>query len=104
MDFNDDLIHEFNWDVKKARSNLAKHKVSFDEGKTIFKDPLLVTFPDVFHSDQEERLISIGMSNNKRLLLIVHIEKMETENFVLIRIISCRKATLAERKIYEESK
>lgn len=104
MDFNDDLIYEFNWDVKKARSNLAKHKVSFDEGKTIFKDPLLVTFPDIFHSNKEERLISIGMSKNERLLLIVHIEKMGMENFVLIRIISCRKATLAERKIYEESK
>lgn len=104
MEFDENLRFEFDWDINKARSNLSKHKISFDEGKTIFKDPFLVTFPDKFHSDREERLISIGMSKNRRLLLVVHLEKMESENIVFLRIISCRKATASERKIYEENK
>jgi len=94
----------YDWDRRKAQINLVKHKVSFEEGETIFDDPLLVTYPDEFHSDKEDRLISIGMSKNERLLLVVHVEKLETTNFVLIRIISCRKATPSERRLYEEVK
>jgi len=103
MDFKDDFDYRFDWDADKANINLAKHKVSFDEGKTIFKDPFLITFPDEIHSDKEERLISVGTSVKERLLLVVHLEKLETLNGVVIRIISCRKATSSERKIYEES-
>ena len=99
-----DSIYEFDWDKNKARINLAKHKISFEEGKTIFKDPYLVTYPDNLHSDQENRLISIGMSAKERLLLVAHVEKLEAVNFVLIRIISCRKATPSERRVYEKSK
>jgi uncharacterized DUF497 family protein len=99
-----DSIYEFEWDDSKAAINLAKHKVSFSEGKTVFKDPFLVTFPDDLHSDVENRLISIGMSEKRRLLLIVHVEKLEAVNFILIRIISCRKATPSERKMYEENR
>jgi len=65
--------------------------VSFEEGETIFDDPFLVTFPDELHSEQEDRLISIGMSKNERVLLVVHVEKLETTSFTIIRIISCRK-------------
>ena len=46
----------FEWDENKAKTILQKHKISFDEAKTIFNDPLLMTFPDDFHSDEEERL------------------------------------------------
>jgi uncharacterized DUF497 family protein len=92
----------YEWDKKKARLNLAKHKVSFEEGETIFDDPLLITYSDEFHSEKEERWISIGMSKKERVLLVVHVEKMETKEFILIRIISCRKATPAERKLYEK--
>lgn len=94
----------YDWDRRKAQINLAKHKVSFEEGETIFDDPFLVTYPDEPHSEQEDRLISIGMSKNERVLLVVHVEKLETTNSILIRIISCRKATPSERKLYEESK
>lgn len=104
MDFDDDDIYEFEWDVNKARSNLAKHKVGFDEAATIFIDPFLLTYPDEIHSDKEERLISIGVSKNERLLLVVHLEKLATMDFILIRIVSCRKATPSERRLYEESK
>ncbi len=93
----------YDWDKRKAQTNLAKHKVSFEEGETIFDDPLLVTYADEMHSKNEERLISIGISKNERLLLVVHVEKSETNNFILIRIISCRKATPVERRLYEES-
>lgn len=92
----------FEWDVYKATSNRRKHGVSFEEAKTIFYDPLLITFPDDFHSNTEDRLISIGYSQNQRILLVVHAER-DQDNELVIRIISSRKATAAERRIYEES-
>jgi len=92
----------FEWDARKARTNLEKHKVSFDEAQTIFVDPLLVTFPDELHSETEERFISIGMSMQERVLLVIHTEREEIGERIVIRIISCRKATFSERKIYEE--
>ncbi|MEW6404995.1 MAG: BrnT family toxin [Chloroflexota bacterium] len=88
--------------MNKAAINLVKHKVSFDEGKTIFYDPFILTFPDEFHSGNEERLISIGTSINERLLLVVHLEKEITEEGTVIRIIGCREATSTERRSYEE--
>ncbi len=94
----------FEWDRNKAKSNLRKHKVDFDEAKTVFQDKLLVTFPDEFHSDEESRYVSIGVSENSRMLLVIHTELDISPDKVLIRIISCRKATPLERKIYEKSK
>jgi hypothetical protein len=93
----------FQWDDDKARINLSKHKVSFEEGKTIFYDPFILTFRDEFHSQKEDRLISIGTSSNERLLLVVHLEREETSEGVFIRIINCRKATISERRLYEEN-
>jgi len=92
----------FEWDENKAKSNLRKHKIGFDEAETIFNDPFVITFPDEFHSLEEERFISIGLSNVNRVLLVVHTEQSENAEAILIRIISCRKATVLERKIYEE--
>ncbi len=103
MDFGNDVIYKFEWDKSKASINLVKHKVSFDEGKTIFTDPFLITLPDEEHSEKEDRFISIGTSKNEKILLVVHLEKQLTTKNILIRIISCRKATPAERKLYEES-
>ncbi len=92
----------FEWGAGKARSNLRWHGISFEEAKTVFNDPLLLTYPDDFHSEREDRLISIGYSGRERLLLVVHTER-DQDNELLIRIISSRKATAAERKTYEES-
>lgn len=92
----------FEWDETKARINLEKHKISFNEASTIFSDPLLITFVDDFHSDKEERFISIGLSERNRVLLAVHTEREEKSEMIVIRIISCRKATQSERKRYEE--
>jgi uncharacterized DUF497 family protein len=88
---------EFEWDDEKATSNLKKHDVSFEEGATIFNDPEIATIFDPDHSKDEERYISIGTSIQGNLLVIVHTEREER-----IRVISCRKATEAERKSYEK--
>ena len=87
----------FEWDEVKAKGNLKKHTVSFEEGKTIFNDPFLYTFPDNEHSIDEERFINIGLSVNGRVLVLTHTERQDN-----IRIISCRKATAHERRFYEE--
>jgi uncharacterized DUF497 family protein len=87
---------EFEGDDEKADSNLKKHGVSFVEGATIFNDPEIATIFDPDHSKDEERYISIGNSIQGNLLVIAHTELDER-----IRLISCRKATNAERKAYE---
>ena len=96
------MKYVFQWDDNKASVNLAKHKVSFEEAKTIFYDPFILTFRDEFHSRNEDHLISIGTSINEKLLLVVHLEREETPEGVFIRISSCRKATQSERSLYEE--
>ena len=88
----------FEWDEEKAKANLRKHRVSFEEAKTIFNDPFLLTFPDPEHSISEQRYLNIGLSSKGRVLVLIHTERGET-----IRIISCRKATLSERRAYEEA-
>jgi uncharacterized DUF497 family protein len=87
----------FEWDAIKAENNVRKHKVSFEEGKTVFNDPLLYTFPDLPHSETENRFISLGLSSQRRVLVLTH-----TERHGKIRIISCRRATPRERRFYEE--
>lgn len=92
----------FEWDAQKAGTNFKKHKVSFEEAKTVFNDPRLITFFDEEHSETEERFVSIGMSATLGILLVVHTEHEEEEGIVVVRIISCRKATASERRTYEK--
>ena len=87
----------FEWDNHKAQRNQRRHKVSFDEAQTVFSDDYSITISDVEHSLSEERLIIIGMSNKKRLLVVSY-----TERNGLIRLISAREATPRERHVYEE--
>jgi hypothetical protein len=86
----------FEWDFKKAKTNIEKHGVSFEEASTAFRDPLSLTIDDPLHSRDEERLVLIGISYNNHLLVIVHTGRGDN-----IRIISARKATKKERKYYE---
>jgi len=65
----------FEWDEDKAKVNYEKHKVSFGEGKTIFNDPFLLTFPDQEHSEYEQRYINIGISRKGRVLILIHTER-----------------------------
>jgi uncharacterized DUF497 family protein len=87
---------EFEWDEDKAKSNLKKHGVSFEEAATILNDPRIATISDPDHSEQEERFVSLGMSFIQRLLSVIHTERAERT-----RLISARKATKSERKTYE---
>ena len=87
----------FEWDSNKAATNLAKHGVSFEEAKTVFDDPLYIDFYDLDLSDDEHRYIMIGMSEQNRLLLVAYTERGD-----VIRLISAREATRAERKAYEQ--
>ena len=89
----------FNWDKNKAASNLAKHKVSFEEAATAFGDPLSDTFDDPDHSANEQRFLIIGHSEQGRLLFISHTDDGET-----VRIISAREPTRTEREKYERGK
>ena len=85
------------WDSKKARSNLRKLKVSFEEASTALFDKMSVTGADPDHSIGEFRYVTFGMSSQGRLLVIAHADAGET-----IRIISARVASKGERKLYEE--
>ena len=87
----------FEWDENKARSNLQKHGVSFDEAKTVFLDPLSMTIADPTDTIAEERLVDIGASVRGRILVVVYTERGSN-----IRLISCRKATPMEVKAYEQ--
>ncbi|MGA9995933.1 MAG: BrnT family toxin [Pyrinomonadaceae bacterium] len=88
---------EFEWDPKKAKSNLRKHRVSFNEAATAFNDILSLTFEDEAHSDVERRYATLGMSYRGRILVVAH-----TMHGEKVRIISAREATSRERKWYEE--
>ncbi|HDQ00198.1 MAG TPA: BrnT family toxin [bacterium] len=86
----------FEWDPEKAKKNLKKHGVSFEEAVTVFYDPLSATFDDPDHSVGEYRYITIGLSSRDRLLVVAHAERGES-----LRIINARTATAHERKKHE---
>jgi uncharacterized protein len=84
------------WDPRKARSNLRKHAVSFDEAASALNDSLATTKPDPDHSVTENRFLTLGVSFNHRLILVAHTDDPEE-----IRIISARLPTRSERDAYE---
>ena len=88
---------EFEWDDEKAASNLSKHGVSFEEAKTVFRDPLYVDFYDPDHSADEHRYLIVGESEKGRLLVVSYTERGDA-----VRLIGSREVTPAERKAYEE--
>ena len=89
---------KFEWDTAKAKANARKHGVTFDEAGSAFLDQLALSGPDPDHSMGEPRYITFGMSGLGRLLAVSH-----THRPGVIRIISARRATRAERKLYEEN-
>jgi uncharacterized DUF497 family protein len=92
------LALEFEWDSRKAASNRSKHGVSFEEAATVFGDPLGRIVADPRHSADEERLVLLGVSRDRRLLAVMFVDRGKA-----IRIISARRATKGERKDYEET-
>ena len=87
----------FEWDADKARQNIKKHGVSFEEASTVFADPLALTIYDPLHSEEEDRFVALGESERRRLLVVCFTDREDK-----IRIISARVATRKERKDYEK--
>lgn len=87
---------QFEWDPTKAAVNLTKHGVSFDEASSVFGDPLALSIADPDHSVDEDRLLTTGLSEQQRLLVVSHVYRGGS-----IRIITARDATRQERKQYE---
>jgi len=90
----------FDWDPEKARANLKKHGVSFEEARGVFFDECAVEFYDDEHAEWEDRFLLLGLSTQLNLLLVCHCYR---EADGVIRIISARKATKAESEHYRRS-
>ena len=90
-------VIQFAWDEEKARTNLRKHGVSFEEASSVFADENARLKHDPEHSDKEDRFIILGFSSALRMLMVCHVYR---ENEQVIRIISARKATKSESLQY----
>jgi len=88
---------EFRWDPRKAKRNLKKHGVTFEEARSVFFDESAIEFFDQPHSGEGDRFLLLGLSAHARLLLVCHCYREEEG---IIRIISARKATKSESKHY----
>ena len=88
---------DYEWDEEKAARNVEKHGIFFADAATVFDDPLYVDFYDPDHSSNEQRYPVIGMSREGHLVIVSYTERTD-----VIRLISAREVTLAERKAYEE--
>lgn len=89
----------FEWDETKDRSNQKKHKISFDEAKTVFYDEEARIIDDPEHSEEEERFVILGLSKKANLLVVCHCYRASE---TVIRIISARKATKTETTQYQD--
>lgn len=96
------LHYNFEWNPVKGGENQHKHGVAFDEAATVFRDSNALSIFDSDHSESEERWITMGLSEKRRLLIVIHTFLEENNNAVKIRIISSRKATKQELQTYGE--
>ena len=88
----------FVWDPRKAKDNLRKHGVEFEEAETVFLDDDALLIGDPGHSDDEDRFVLIGLSSRIRVLAVCHYYREATD---VIRLISARKADREEGRVYE---
>ncbi len=95
------MRYDFEWDARKAKTNIRKHKISFERAGAIFRDPNALSIVDEEHSEDEERWITIGLDSNGVLLAAVHTFNNINESLCKIRMISARKAAGAECRQYE---
>lgn len=96
------MRYYFDWDPNKAKTNLRKHRVSFEQSSAIFLDPRMVAVFDSKHSEHEDRWATIGIDRNGILLVVVHTFQQLDADCYRIRIISARKATRKEIKQYRD--
>jgi uncharacterized DUF497 family protein len=96
------MQYDFEWDPTKARQNIQKHGVGFENAATVFRDPRALSIFDDRHSVGEDRWITLGLSASGTLLVVHHTFEHIDEAIVRIRIFSSRKATKQEIKQYTE--
>ena len=96
------INYYFEWDFNKAKTNLTKHKISFEDATSVFRDENAISLSDEEHNDFEERWVTIGMDKVTRTLVVIHTIVSIDEKSYNIRMISARKATKKEQKIYQE--
>lgn len=89
-------MSRYEWDPDKARINLAKHGVAFEDAATVDFDPLKVVWPDLGHDVTDQRSLLISHSTGGQLLVVV-----TSEGGRRPRIISAWRATKRERREYE---
>ena len=94
--------YEFEWDRTKARTNLDKHGLNFEQAATVFLDPLALTLLDDEHGETETRWATIGRDRTGSYVLVVHTFEELTHNRGRVRLISARRPTKAEIRNYEE--
>lgn len=100
----DQFQYLFEWDPRKARQNLKRHRVAFERAATIFLDRSALSEFDETHSESEERWITLGLDQTGVLLVVCHTFRDDTESSARIRLISARKATKGEAAEYERRK
>ena len=92
----------FDWDRRKADSNLSRHGIRFEDAMTVFLDPNAITIFDDDHSDDEERWVTLGEASGPRLLLVIHTHVEISDDVVAVRIISSRPPTRKEASQYRQ--
>jgi uncharacterized protein len=92
--------YNFEWDPTKAKSNVRKHKISFERAAEIFLDPFMLSVFDNTHSTNEDRWITLGKDHNNVTIVVVHTFRDIDPDNSTIRIISARRATKREDKHY----
>jgi len=95
------LPYNFEWDPTKARDNVKKHKVTFQQAATVFHDPYAISVFDKDHSQMEDRWITLGRDSRGIIIVVYHTFRQSDEVSAFIRITSARKATKKERQQYE---
>ena len=96
------MNYNFEWDANKARTNLTKHKISFESATSVFRDKEAISIADEEHSESEERWLTIGMDEVTRTLVVIHTFISIDKNNCNIRLISARKATKKEQEAYKK--
>lgn len=97
------IVYHFEWDTAKARTNLTKHGVSFRAATAVFRDPGQLTTYDDEHSEDEERWVTLGRTENGQYLVVIHTFAKVSAAEIHIRIVSARAADRQEIRDYEET-
>ena len=96
------MRYKFGWDPAKEKTNIGKHKISFQRAASVFRDPNQLSIYDEEHSEGEDRWITIGVDSGGVLRVVVHTFEQIEQDLCEIRIISARKAVSRETSQYRE--